>query len=63
MKRRMFVKQLALSAAVAAIGIGSTNLYAQGKTIKREAWDNLNQFLSPFQIAAQELRRGTPVRP
>ena len=35
---------------------------AQGKTIKREAWDNLLQYLSPFQSAAQELRRGTPVR-
>jgi urea transport system substrate-binding protein len=34
MKRRMFVKQLALSAAVAAIGFGSTSLYAQGKTVK-----------------------------
>jgi urea transport system substrate-binding protein len=34
MKRRMFVKQLALSAAVAAIGFGSTHLYAQAKTIK-----------------------------
>src|SRR6187549_2113026 len=34
MKRRMFVKQLALSAAVAAIGFGSTSLYAQQKTVK-----------------------------
>jgi urea transport system substrate-binding protein len=34
MKRRMFVKQLALSAAVAAIGLGSTGLWAQGKTVK-----------------------------
>src|SRR6187549_867012 len=34
MKRRMFVKQLALSAAVAAIGFGSTSVYAQQKTVK-----------------------------
>jgi urea transport system substrate-binding protein len=34
MKRRMFIKQLAMSAAVAAIGLGSTSLYAQGKTVK-----------------------------
>jgi len=34
MKRRMFVKQLALAASVAAIGLGSTSLYAQGKTVK-----------------------------
>ena len=34
MKRRMFVKQLAMTAAVAAIGLGSGSLYAQGKTIK-----------------------------
>jgi len=34
MKRRMFVKQLALSAAIAAIGLGSTSLYAQQKTVK-----------------------------
>src|SRR6476661_7008857 len=34
MKRRMFVKQLALAASVAAIGFGSTGLYAQGKTVK-----------------------------
>jgi len=34
MKRRMFVKQLALSAAVAAIGLGSSALYAQQKTVK-----------------------------
>jgi len=34
MKRRNFVKQLALSAAVAAIGFGSTGLWAQGKEVK-----------------------------
>jgi urea transport system substrate-binding protein len=34
MKRRMFIKQLAMSAAVAAIGLGSTSLYAQQKTVK-----------------------------
>jgi len=34
MKRRNFVKQLALSAAVAAIGLGSTAILAQGKTVK-----------------------------
>ena len=34
MKRRTFVKQLALAASVAAIGFGSTSLYAQGKTVK-----------------------------
>jgi len=34
MKRRMFIKQLALAASVAAIGMGSTGLYAQGKTVK-----------------------------
>ncbi len=34
MKRRMFIKQLALAASVAAIGMGSTSLYAQGKTVK-----------------------------
>jgi urea transport system substrate-binding protein len=34
MKRRIFIKQLALSAAVAAIGLGSTSLYAQAKTVK-----------------------------
>ena len=34
MKRRIFIKQLALSAAVAAIGLGSTSLHAQGKTVK-----------------------------
>jgi urea transport system substrate-binding protein len=34
MKRRMFVQQLALSAALAAIGFGSTSLYAQQKTVK-----------------------------
>jgi urea transport system substrate-binding protein len=34
MERRKFVKQLALSAAVAAIGLGSTSILAQGKTVK-----------------------------
>src|SRR6185312_3061892 len=34
MKRRSFIRQLAISAAVAAIGLGSTNLYAQQKTVK-----------------------------
>ncbi len=34
MKRRIFIKQLAISAAVAAIGLGSSSLYAQGKTVK-----------------------------
>ncbi len=34
MKRRMFVKQLALSAAIAAIGLGSTSILAQQKTVK-----------------------------
>jgi urea transport system substrate-binding protein len=34
MRRRNFIKQLALSAAVAAIGFGSTSLYAQGKEVK-----------------------------
>jgi urea transport system substrate-binding protein len=34
MKRRMFVKQLALAASVAAIGFGSTGLYAQAKEVK-----------------------------
>jgi urea transport system substrate-binding protein len=34
MKRRIFIKQLALSAAVAAIGLGSSSLYAQAKTVK-----------------------------
>ena len=34
MKRRIFIKQLAMSAAVAAIGLGSSALYAQGKTVK-----------------------------
>ncbi|OFZ98762.1 MAG: urea ABC transporter substrate-binding protein [Betaproteobacteria bacterium RIFCSPLOWO2_02_67_12] len=34
MKRRTFIKQLALSAAVASIGLGSTSLYAQQKTVK-----------------------------
>src|SRR5258706_894089 len=34
MKRRMYVKQLDLSAAVAAIGFGSTGLWAQGKEVK-----------------------------
>ena len=34
MKRRIFVKQLALSAAIAAIGFGSTSILAQQKTVK-----------------------------
>ena len=34
MKRRTFIRQLALSAAVAAIGFGSSSLYAQQKTVK-----------------------------
>ena len=34
MKRRTVIKQLALSAAIAAIGLGSTSLYAQQKTVK-----------------------------
>src|SRR3970040_1080101 len=34
MKRRVALKALTLSAAIAAIGLGSTNLYAQGKTVK-----------------------------
>ncbi len=34
MKRRIFVKQLALSAAIAAIGLGSTSILAQQKTVK-----------------------------
>src|SRR5258706_15718435 len=34
MKRRNFVKQLALSAAIAAIGLGYTSILAQGKTVK-----------------------------
>src|SRR5260221_2235090 len=34
MKRRNFVKQLAMSSAIAAIGFGSTSILAQGKTVK-----------------------------
>jgi len=34
MKRRMFIKQLALTASVAAIGMSSGSLHAQGKTVK-----------------------------
>jgi urea transport system substrate-binding protein len=34
MKRRVALKALTLSAALAAIGLGSTGLYAQGKTVK-----------------------------
>ena len=34
MKRRTFVKQLALSVAIASIGMGSSSLYAQQKTVK-----------------------------
>ncbi|TAK46172.1 MAG: urea ABC transporter substrate-binding protein [Betaproteobacteria bacterium] len=34
MKRRTFVKQLALSVAIASIGMSSTSLYAQQKTVK-----------------------------
>jgi urea transport system substrate-binding protein len=34
MKRRVALKALTLSAAITAIGLGSTNLYAQGKTVK-----------------------------
>jgi urea transport system substrate-binding protein len=34
MKRRIFIKQLAISAALAAIGLGSSSLYAQQKTVK-----------------------------
>ncbi len=34
MKRRIFIKQLAMSAAIAAIGLGSSSLYAQQKTVK-----------------------------
>ena len=35
---------------------------AQGATIKREAWESLAGFTSPFQEAARQLRRGTPFR-
>jgi urea transport system substrate-binding protein len=34
MKRRVALKVLTLSAAIAAIGLGPTSLYAQGKTVK-----------------------------
>jgi urea transport system substrate-binding protein len=34
MKRRVALKALTLSAALAAIGLGSTGLYAQGKSVK-----------------------------
>jgi len=34
MKRRVALKALTLSAAIAAIGLGSSSLYAQGKTVK-----------------------------
>nr|MCU0898226.1 ABC transporter substrate-binding protein [Burkholderiales bacterium] len=34
MKRRLFVKSLALAASVAVAGLGSTSLYAQQKTVK-----------------------------
>ena len=34
MKRRVALKALTLSAAIAAIGLGSTGLYAQAKTVK-----------------------------
>ncbi|MSQ49740.1 MAG: urea ABC transporter substrate-binding protein [Betaproteobacteria bacterium] len=34
MKRRIFIKQLALTAAIAAIGLGSNSLNAQQKTVK-----------------------------
>jgi urea transport system substrate-binding protein len=34
MKRRVAIKALTLSAAIAAIGLGSGSLYAQGKTVK-----------------------------
>jgi serine/threonine-protein kinase len=35
---------------------------AQGAAIKREAWESLAGFTSPFQEAARQLRRGTPFR-
>jgi len=34
MQRRTFIRQLALSAAIASIGLGSGHLYAQQKTVK-----------------------------
>jgi urea transport system substrate-binding protein len=34
MKRRTFIRQLAISAAVAAVGLGSSGVYAQEKTVK-----------------------------
>jgi urea transport system substrate-binding protein len=34
MKRRTFIRQLAISAAVAAVGLGSSGVYAQQKTVK-----------------------------
>ena len=34
MKRRNFIKQLAIAASIAAIGLGSGSLYAQQKTVK-----------------------------
>jgi serine/threonine-protein kinase len=35
---------------------------AQGEAIKRDAWESLAEGFSPFQQAAEELRRGRPFR-
>ena len=34
MERRGVLKLISMSAAIAAIGLGSSSLYAQGKTVK-----------------------------
>jgi hypothetical protein len=53
-----------LEAAIAANSrMQEIGLYplANGKTIKREVWENTAFLLSPFQEAAAQLKLGTPV--
>ena len=54
MKRRIFIKQLALSAAVAAIGLGSTSLYAQGKTVKVGVLHSLSGTMAISETALKD---------
>jgi len=55
MKRRIFIRQLAMSAAVAAIGLGSTTLYAADKVVKVGVLHSLSGTMAISETALKDM--------
>ena len=55
MKRRGVLKLLSMSAAIAAIGLGSSSLYAQGKTVKIGILHSLSGTMAISETALKDV--------